>query len=99
MSNIQEYVLKKILENNRYRDEEINKLQKILLKFGIRKCKNCSEYDKYFVECDFCRKEFCDNCFIGNIKNYLSGVMLCNECSNFWCQWCVEKKIDCKCKI
>ena len=92
--NIAEFVVKKVIEENKYRDDEIKKLQEVLKEFSIVKCEKCKEYNDAFATCDMCDDINCYKC--ATIKHYdtwnLSGMDMCNNCSLIYCHWCLKKK-------
>ena len=91
--NIAEFVVKKVIEENKYRDDEIKKLREVLEEFDIIKCNKCGKYDNVFEICEMCENKFCYKC--STVQHYntwnLSGMNMCSNCSLIYC-WCLNKK-------
>lgn len=94
--NIAEYVAQYIIKENKYRDDEIQRLQKVFKEFGIIECKKCKEYSysNHLENCDLCDDINCYKC--STIKHYhswnLSGINMCEKCSLIYCQYCLNNK-------
>lgn len=103
--NIQEYVAERVIAHMKYRDEEIEILQKELeilrekaaYKADIIKCDWCNEYSDYDWECEFCERKSCTGC--KKVKKYpswnLSGCTACDDCEAKYCTQCRSTKEEC----
>lgn len=97
--NIQEYVAVRVIEHMKYRDAEIQQLQKDFDELSrcaadhdIVKCQFCHYYGSYSLTCDFCDKPSCRDCeAVRNIHSWnLAGswCLMCEECETIYCSQC-----------
>ena len=101
--NISEYVAQYVIKHNKYRDEELDILYKVLEDFDINKCFDCEKYYLKTGHCEVCDKYYCGCCgYIEHIKTWnLSGTWMCAICVLNQCHNCSHDAIiGCKyCKI
>ena len=103
--NIQEYIVREIIAHNKYRDLEIEQLNKILQDFDITKCDVCLEYTRDGGSCGQCDFKCCGKCYDSKIKHVntwnLSGTEMCEKCILTHCHFCISEleSTDIKCPI
>lgn len=95
--NLEEYVVEKVLEFMRYRDEEIREMARCLEDFDIIKCPFCDRYGRYHLECEFCERVSCTTCVeVENQRSWnLSGCNICHECEKKYCTGCRNLLTEC----
>ena len=93
--NIQEYIVERIIKHNKYRDEEMRKLYKVLEDFDILKCDVCLEYSQNVKSCDMCDFKCCETCYDTKIRHIdtwnLSGCKMCEKCILIYCHFCIAE--------
>jgi predicted RNase H-like nuclease (RuvC/YqgF family) len=84
--NIQDYVIKKVVENIEYHDEElkseignlkheVEKLKKCMKEFDIERCCDCKDFTRDYYYCENCENIFCLACIV-------YGKELCYKCND-----------------
>jgi hypothetical protein len=89
-SNIKEWVARRVILHLKYRDEEVEKLKRIIEKIdptGSHKCEYCKDYEEIVnMECDWCWMKVCSKC-IDKVIIPKGRHKLCLDCVQY-CEFC-----------
>ena len=106
--NIQEYIVESVIKHNKYRDDEIKELERLLVECDVSKCDKCLKYKIEMYSCHLCQINCCFGCSETEIKTFISyntydrdtkegftsfKVNVCNKCILNLCVKCIDSKM------